>query len=144
MHACVVVVHHEDCQTQPWLNLCSLLITVPVLYHYWSSISICAFYVQPLIVKLGASQLKKRAWLSLLLPMAMRATISVTPDVYLARYTVGAQKRFTFRLRRTVEKRSVPFPLYGQPFRGTLFALSENGQLYGVRSRNGNGTEVFS
>ena len=49
------------------------------------------------------------------------------------------QKKFTFRLRRTVEKRSVPFPLYGQPFRGTR---SENGQLYGKstvakRKRNG-------
>ena len=40
------------------------------------------------------------------------------------------------------EKGSVPFPLYGQPFRGTLFARSENGQLYGKstvakRKRNG-------
>ena len=56
--------------------------------------------------------------------------------------TVGAKKKFTFRLRRTVEKRSVPFPLYGQPFRGTLFARSENGQQYGKstvakRKRNG-------
>ena len=57
-------------------------------------------------------------------------------------FAVGAKKKFTFRLRRTVEKRSVPFPLYGQLFRGTLFARSENGQLYTVkvRSRNGNGT----
>ena len=57
-------------------------------------------------------------------------------------HTVGAKKRFTFRLRRTLEKRSVPFPLYGQPFRGTLFVRSQNGYEYGKstvakRKRNG-------
>ena len=49
------------------------------------------------------------------------------------------QKIFMFRLRRTVEKRSVPFLLYGQPF---LFVQSENGYKYGKstvakRKRNG-------
>ena len=38
--------------------------------------------------------------------------------------TVGAPKK-------SLEKHSVPFPLYGQLFLGTLFARSENGQLYG-------------
>ena len=55
------------------------------------------------------------------------------------------QKRFMFRLRRTVEKRFVPFPLYGQPFLGTLFVPSANGREYGKsmvakRKRNGHGT----
>ena len=55
--------------------------------------------------------------------------------------TVGAKKVYV-SLRRTVEKRSVPFPLYGQPFRGTLFVRSENGHEYGKstvakRKRNG-------
>ena len=49
------------------------------------------------------------------------------------------QKKFTFRLRRTVEKRSVPFL-------GTLFARSKNGQLYGKRKRKflANRTTVIS
>ena len=46
-----------------------------------------------------------------------------------------------FPVRRMVEKRSVPFPLYGQPFLGTLFARSENGQLYG-KSIYGHETET--
>ena len=58
---------------------------------------------------------------------------------YLCTYS---RKKFTFRLRRTVEKRSVPFPLYSQPFLGTLFVRSENGHEYGKstvakRKRNG-------
>ena len=56
-------------------------------------------------------------------------------------HTVGAKKVYV-SLRRTVEKRSVPFPLYGQPFLGTLFVRSENGYEYGKstvakRKRNG-------
>ena len=43
------------------------------------------------------------------------------------------QKRFTFHLRRIVEKHSVPFPLYGQPFLGTLFVRSENSHKYGKK-----------
>ena len=42
-------------------------------------------------------------------------------------HTVGA-KKVSVSLRRTVENRSVPFPLYDQPFLGTLFVRSENGQ----------------
>ena len=47
-----------------------------------------------------------------------------------ATYSRGP-KRFTFCLRRTVQKRSVLFPLYGQQFLGTLFVRSENGYEYG-------------
>ena len=45
-------------------------------------------------------------------------------------YSRGQKKS----LRRTVEKRSVPFPLYGQPFLGTLFVRSENGHECGKRT----------
>ena len=60
-------------------------------------------------------------------------------------YTVGAKKMFTFRLRRTVE--NAPYR-----FRCTVNRSAER-YLHGqrtvsytvkVRSRNGNGTEVFS
>ena len=66
-------------------------------------------------------------------------------SVYVSGYI---QKKFTFRLRSTVEKRSVPFPLYGRPIFGTQNIRSRNGQEYGnntvaERTGNGYGTEVW-
>ena len=66
--------------------------------------------------------------------------------VFLCMYSRGP-KKFTFRLCRTVEKRSVPFPLYGQPFLGTLFVRSENGYEYGretERQSEGSGSQSMA
>ena len=52
------------------------------------------------------------------------------------------QKKVYVLLRRTAEKRSVPFPLYGQPER-RLYGQRTVTNTVKVRSRNGNGTEIF-